>query len=262
MVLQSGSAFSPWAIANEPMTFARNIARKLGCPVTNHSALVHCLRKRSLSDIMRVTLVIPAYLTAFGPTIDGTVIPEEPEKMFLNPSYDYQRGPKVDILIGCTRSESFFDFGSFDEKYGIEPVRRDRILRTLVRNLFIYHLQEIFLTIVNEYTDWSRPVQHPLNILDATVQALTDALYVAPSISSANVLSKLKHRIYLYVFNHPTDESDYSTRLVSVHGEDLPYLFGAPLVSQLSFFKNNFTKQEVTMSEALMLQWTNFAKYG
>lgn len=262
MVLQSGSAFSPWAVANEAMTFARHVARKLGCPVMNHQALVRCMRQRPITDIMRVQLLIPEYLTAFGPTVDGLVIPADPEKSFLNPSEDYEKGPKVDILIGVTRIESFFYFGANEERYGIEAVRRDRILRTLVRNLFTFHLQEIFLTIVNEYTDWSRPVQHPVNILDGTVDALTDALVVAPAISSANVLSKIKHRTYLYVFNYPTEASDYPQRLVCVHGEDLPYLFGAPLVSKLAHFPSNFSKPEVALSEAIMLYWSNFAKYG
>lgn len=54
-----------------------------------------------------------------------------------------------------------------EEKYGIEVERRDRILRTLVRNLFTYHQQEILLTVLNEYTDWTRPFPpHPLSILD------------------------------------------------------------------------------------------------
>ncbi|XP_054709180.1 neuroligin-2-like [Uloborus diversus] len=262
VVLQSGSAFSPWAVAQEAMTFTRHVARKLGCPVLDHPALVRCMRLRPISDIMRVQLLVPEYLTAFGPMVDGLVIPADPEKMLMNPPSELLSGPKVDVLMGVTRIESFFYFGANEERYGIEAVRRDRMLRTLVRNLFTFHLQEIFLTIVNEYTDWSRPVQHPVNILDGTVDALTDALVVAPSISSANFLSKLRHRTFLYVFNHPTEASDYPQRLICVHGEDLPYLFGAPLVGSLAHFPNNYSKPETALSEAIMLYWSNFAKYG
>ncbi|XP_015915685.1 neuroligin-4, X-linked isoform X2 [Parasteatoda tepidariorum] len=262
VVLQSGSAFSPWAIAHEAMTFTRHLARKLGCPVLDHPALVRCMRLRPISEIMRVQLLVPEYLTAFGPIVDGIVIPAEPEKLLLNTPTELQNVPKIDVLIGVTRIESFFYFGASEERYGIEAGRRDRILRTLVRNLFTFHLQEIFLTIVNEYTDWARPVQHPVNILDGTVDALSDALVVAPLISSANILSKLNHRTFLYVFNYPTEASDYPQRLVCVHGEDIPYLFGAPLVSNLAHFPNNYSKPEIALSEAIMLYWTNFAKYG
>ncbi|KAG8198343.1 hypothetical protein JTE90_021591 [Oedothorax gibbosus] len=262
VVLQSGSAFTPWALAHETMTFARHVARKLSCPVLDHPALIRCMRQRSITDIMRVQLLVPEYLTAFGPMVDGFVIPAEPEKLLISPPPEMQNAPKVDVLIGVTRIESFFYFGASEERYGIEASRRDRILRTLVRNLFTFHLQEIFLTIVNEYTDWSRPVQHPVNILDGTVDALTDALVVAPSVSSANLIAKMRHRTFLYVFNYPTEASDYPQRLVCVHGEDIPYLFGAPLVNNFAHFSSNYSKAEIALSEAIMVYWSNFAKYG
>jgi len=37
---------------------------------------------------------------------------------------------------------------------GFGPEVRDRYLRTLVRNSYNYHLNEIFATVQNEYTDW------------------------------------------------------------------------------------------------------------
>lgn len=71
---------------------------------------------------------------------------------------------RYDLLVGVTRAEAFFSFNSEDIQYGIEADRRAKILRTYVRNTYSYHLNEIFATIINEYTDWERPVQHPINI--------------------------------------------------------------------------------------------------
>lgn len=48
----------------------------------------------------------------------------------------------------------------------------------------------------------------------------------------------------------------------TVHGEDLPYIFGAPLVEGFSHFPSNYTKSEVALSEAVMIYWTNFARTG
>lgn len=48
----------------------------------------------------------------------------------------------------------------------------------------------------------------------------------------------------------------------TVHGEDLPYVFGAPLVDGFSHFPRNYTKSEVALSEALMVFWSNFARTG
>ncbi|GFW72235.1 neuroligin-1 [Trichonephila clavipes] len=262
VILQSGSAFSPWALAHETMTFSRGLGRSLGCRASDHSNLIKCLRQRPLSDFKRVQIVVPEYLTSFGPMVDGIVIPADPEKLVLYPSPEMKNAPKIDVLMGFTRVESFSFFTAADERYGLEAVRRDRMLRTLVRNLFTFHLQEIFLTIVNEYTDWTRPVQHPVNILDGTIDAMTDALVVAPSVSSANLFSKMMHNIFLYVFNYPSDASEHPQKVTCVHGDDMRYVFGAPLVQNMAHFTHNYTKAEIGLSEGIMKYWTNFARTG
>lgn len=47
-----------------------------------------------------------------------------------------------------------------------------------------------------------------------------------------------------------------------IHGEDLPYFFGAPLVGGLNHFPRNYTKSEVSLSEIVMLYWSNFIRTG
>ncbi|XP_022250749.1 neuroligin-4, X-linked-like isoform X2 [Limulus polyphemus] len=258
VILQSGSALSPWAMASESPTYTRHLALILGCPVDNHVLMVACMRQRPLSDIMRVQLLVPKHLTGFGPTVDGIVIPNEPEMLLRNYSYLHSQ---YELLIGVTRNEFYHHFSTIDEKYGIEPDRRDKLLRTLVRNVYTHHLQEIFLTIVNEYTDWTKTVQHPVNILRNTASALGDALIVAPAIRVANYHSKVNDRTFLYVFGHHTEHGNYPGKFGCVHGEELPYVFGAPLVDgNLSYFQYNFSHAEQTLSMAVMTYWTNFAK--
>jgi len=55
---------------------------------------------------------------------------------------------------------------------------------------------------------------------------------------------------------------DFFQRQGCVHGEELPYVFGAPLVGGLSHFPRNYTKAEVQLSEAVMIYWSNFARTG
>ncbi|ETN63593.1 hypothetical protein AND_004691 [Anopheles darlingi] len=47
-----------------------------------------------------------------------------------------------------------------------------------------------------------------------------------------------------------------------IHGEDLPYLFGAPLVGGFNHFTRNYTKSEIGLSEAVMIYWSNFIRTG
>lgn len=47
-----------------------------------------------------------------------------------------------------------------------------------------------------------------------------------------------------------------------VHGEELAYVFGAPLVGGMSHFNKNYTKSEIILSETTMIYWSNFARTG
>lgn len=145
--------------------------------------------------------------------------------------------------------------------------------------------------IVNEYTDWDRTSQHPINTRDTAVAALSDAQFVAPIVRAGDILAanspppvsssspagspgantaastsagstQPSGRCYFYVFDYQTKDGDYPQRMGTVHGEDLPYIFGAPLVDGFSHFPQNYTKSETALSEAVMIFWTNFARTG
>lgn len=49
-----------------------------------------------------------------------------------------------DMMFGCTRIESPFIFSASEMIHGVDARRRDRVLRTLIRNLFDYHQQVSF----------------------------------------------------------------------------------------------------------------------
>lgn len=48
----------------------------------------------------------------------------------------------------------------------------------------------------------------------------------------------------------------------SVRGEDLSYIFGAPLVGGMPNFPQNFSRQDMGVAEAVLNFFTNFAKSG
>ncbi|KFM59615.1 Neuroligin-1, partial [Stegodyphus mimosarum] len=254
-IMQSGSALSPWAIARDSITYTLHIARVLDCPAQHNTALVECLRKRDLQDIMDVEIQTSDYLSSFGPTVDGIVLPQDPAEIMEK---NAQLFSQYDLMFGSTRVESYFQFSAMEEKFGIDSARRDRVLRTLVRNLFTYHLQEIYLTIVNEYMDWSKPFLHATDVFDGTIDAIGDGLVVAPITRagsfhsggiqkensypfSSSLSTSGEKKSYFYVFGYQTEYGDYSSRLGCVTGEDLPYVFGAPLVTSLSHFATNYT---------------------
>lgn len=72
--------------------------------------------------------------------------------------------------------------------------------------------------IVNEYTDWERTSQHPINTRDAAVAALSDAQFVAPLVHTGDTLAppafqpgqeKAGPKCFFYVFDYQTKDGDY-----------------------------------------------------
>ncbi|XP_047507655.1 neuroligin-4, Y-linked-like [Pieris napi] len=301
VILLSGSALSSWALVEDPVNYSVQLAKQSNCTlpediVKDHELIVDCLREVPLQELMSAEISTPSYLTAFGPSVDGVVVKTDYAKELLtffipndlqgftsvsgvnNFKADKRSGDRIfgirggqnkyDLLFGVVTSEALWKFSAQDIQNGFEGERRDRIIRTYVRNAYTYHLSEIFFTIVNEYTDWERTVQHPINTRDAAVLALSDAQYVAPLVQTGDFLSVAKSspdsgpNAFFYVFDYQTKDGDYPQRMGSVHGEELPYLFGAPLVDGLGHFPKNYTKSEVALSEAFILYVANFVRTG
>ncbi|GFG34208.1 hypothetical protein Cfor_08179, partial [Coptotermes formosanus] len=303
-ILLSGSALSSWALVEDPVSFAVRLARQVNCSIPedlyrDHENIVDCLRDVPLEDLLRADVSAPTYLSSFGPSVDGVVIKTDFQKELLTYFHpDLQGyagsgggvntnmkrsgdatlaaiansagGNRYDLLFGVVTSEALWRFSASDIQAGFEGERRDKIIRTYVRNAYTYHLSEIFFTVVNEYTDWERTVQHPINTRDATVAALSDAEFVAPLVQTGDLLSYKvlsnpgpdATKSYFYVFDYQTKDGDYPQRMGTVHGEELPYVFGAPLVDGFNHFPRNYTKSEVGLSEAVIVYFSNFARTG
>lgn len=120
---------------------------------------MECLKKKSVDELLGVRLPANQYLSTWGPIVDGIVVPHHPEQLMELMAYgssgkaaskNGQTSGSVpfganfngDLLLGLTRVEvPNFVFSPNDQRFGIDLNRRNRILRTLVRNLFDYHQQ-------------------------------------------------------------------------------------------------------------------------
>lgn len=123
--------------------------------------------------------------------------------------------PTRDLMFGLTTTESYLDLSAQDLEFGFNETRRDRILRTYVRNAYLYHLNEIFATLKNEYTDWERPVQNPLSVRDATLEVLSDGQTTAPLLRVGYLHTARARggarggRTYFMHFKHQSGERDF-----------------------------------------------------
>ncbi|XP_063704896.1 neuroligin-4, X-linked [Culicoides brevitarsis] len=289
-MLMSGSGLAPASLVGEPAKYAAFVSHHVNCSATlPYAQLMKCLREKPLAALLSAPVPRPPFGQAFGPSVDGVVIDVDEvsptETDYGVPNLVIKKTPrpfntlntinsillrksainklsKYDLMVGVTRAESYLVFNSDDVQYGIEPDRRSKILRSFVKNTYSYHLNEILATIINEYTDWERPVQHPINIRDETVEALSDAQIVAPATHTIDLHAVDRRHSYFYVFEYQSKYGDFPQRQGCVHGDDLPYIFGAPLVGGFNHFPRNYTKSEVALSEVVMAYWSNFVRTG
>lgn len=222
-VLMSGSALSAWATVGTPTHYALQFGRALNCTANLPASIslhdpeftpsneqldqmVNCLKEKPLEDLQAVHIAAPQFLYAFGPSVDGIVIRNDYRRELRKRADEASK--EYDLMFGVVPHESYNSFSNNDIENGFDLDHRDRLFRTMVRNAYDYHLNEVYISVVNEYTEWERPDAHPTAVRDATMNALSDARYVAPLISTANNLRMGDKNQFFYVFDHSKSHSD------------------------------------------------------
>ncbi|PSN41628.1 hypothetical protein C0J52_17766 [Blattella germanica] len=272
VVLLSGSVLSPWAVVQQPDSLRSTVAEQMGCRIPKPTAgmsadgggkdqedIAPCLRSKPLSALLDIRFDPPRFLPRFGPSIPPDAETNEPTHAMEHANEAFI---SCELMLGTTTTESYLDFNAADIQYGFEEDQRNRVLRTYIRNAYVYHLNEIFSTVRNEYTDWDKPIQHPINIRDSTMEALSDGHTVSPLVRVGYIHARRGAKTYFFHFGYQTKESDYPQRLGSVRGEDVTYILGLPLVGGQPYFPQNYTRQDMGVAEAVLNFFTNFAKTG
>uniref|UniRef100_A0A6I8NXF4 Carboxylesterase type B domain-containing protein n=1 Tax=Ornithorhynchus anatinus TaxID=9258 RepID=A0A6I8NXF4_ORNAN len=125
-IIQSGSALSSWAVNYQPAKYTGLLADKVGCNVLDTADLVDCLRQKSAKELVEQDIQPARYHVAFGPVIDGDVIPDDPEILmeqgeFLN----------YDIMLGINQGEGLkFVEGAVDPEDGVSGAAFDYSVST------------------------------------------------------------------------------------------------------------------------------------
>ena len=203
----SGSAAAPWALVNDANDMALQVAKSNDCVAASSEggdseAILNCLRDRPLEKIVAAAgsvrpSSVRSFRPIFGPSVDGVVIREHGAGGGQHRRSDER--PTYDILFGVSGSEASHQLSEIAIDQGLDAIERDMLLRAFVAETYHFHQTEIFLTLVNEYTDWERTVQHPLSIRDSTIEALSDGQFVAPAISLGDSLTSADKNAYFYV---------------------------------------------------------------
>ncbi|XP_034082551.1 neuroligin-2b isoform X1 [Gymnodraco acuticeps] len=257
-IAQSGSAISSWAVNYRPMMYTKILAKKVGCTLGDMAELVDCLRKKSFRELVDQDIQPARYHIAFGPVVDGDVVPDDPEILmqqgeFLN----------YDILLGVNQGEGLKFVDDSEGEDGISSATFDYTISNFVDNLYGFPDGKDILreTIKFMYTDWAD--RDNTDMRRKTLLALfTDHQWVAPAVATAKLHAEFQSPVYFYTFHHHCQTEARPEWADAAHGDEIPYVFGIPMVGATDLFPCNFSKNDVMLSAVVMTYWTNFAKTG
>ncbi|KAG9463055.1 hypothetical protein GDO78_022526 [Eleutherodactylus coqui] len=221
--------------------------------------MVSCLRRKPYRDLVDQDIQPARYHIAFGPVVDGDVVPDDPEILmeqgeFLN----------YDILMGVNQGEGLkFVEDTLENEDGISASYFDFTVSNFVDNLYGYPEGKDVLreTIKFMYTDWADRDNGDMR--RKTLLALfTDHQWVAPAVATARFHAEYESPVYFYAFYHRCQAEGRPEWGEAAHGDEVPYVFGVPMVGATDLFPCNFSKNDVMLSAVVMTYWTNFAKTG
>lgn len=165
--------------------------------------------------------------------------------------------------------ESYGLLDAVSLQYGILEQDRDKKIRTYVRDRFEYDPGLGLAETLRAYDVTRRRNRFPSQSAaethrDILLDILSDARVSAPMVQTANFHSSANPKSYFYVFSHRSVYGDYAEVKVnkSIHGEELPYVFGIPLHRVNFPSHRHFSEAERHLSETVMTFWTNFVKTG
>ena len=221
--------------------------------------LILCLRNRTASDIVKNSPIPPKYTSCFAPTLFGSGLYSDNVKNMINNSNAPFSG--VEIMFGVTKNEAYSYLKQNELELGISKFRKSQIIRTYVQNNFKYHRQKIYEILEHHYSDWDRPHSDQTR-RDNVMAMISDGQYSAPLVQIAMEHARHAAATYFYMFGYSTQSEEYPKWSSGVHGDELPYIFGAPLVDGISPFPSEYSKGEKRLSASMMRLWSNFAKSG
>ncbi|KAJ8390080.1 hypothetical protein AAFF_G00110940 [Aldrovandia affinis] len=235
------------------------LSEKVGCNVLDTLDMVDCLRKKNARELVEQDIQPARYHVAFGPVIDGDVIPDDPEILmeqgeFLN----------YDIMLGVNQGEGLrFVENVVDSEDGVSGNDFDFSVSDFVDSLYGYPEGKDTLreTIKFMYTDWADR-DNPETRRKTLVALFTDHQWVEPAVVTADLHARYGSPTYFYAFYHHCQSLMKPPWSDAAHGDEVPYVFGIPMIGPTDLFPCNFSKNDVMLSAVVMTYWTNFAKTG
>lgn len=179
----------------------------------------------------------------------------------------------VTLLVGFTAHEAGAFFNDTIRARGLTVDAMREAVATLVDASYLYHRQAINEVLMHQYRDWDGVLDDGA-VWYSLVDLLGDALFVVPAFEVGLYHSaRGSAKTFLYCFNFTTSSAGRTDstakgaestahREDAWHGDDLTYIFAAPITDGIDPFPSVYTKSEKSFAETILKFWINFIKTG
>jgi len=268
----SGSTLCPWTQTERAAERARTLASALGCPTSDNTEMVDCLRARPARTMVRLVqtpLFMPWHFnpyTPFGPVMekggDNPFITQHPWDILA--SGGMQARP---WLASVTSEEGLYPVSNFVANATLlAEIERDWL--KIAPDLLDYNytvvpsLKDETSLKIKEYYMKGQPISRSTTA--PFIQLASDRLFVAYVERAARMQAAAKKApVYFYRFSYRGKHSYSelmswgSTENFGVsHGDDTGYMLGVDYMNPLE------TESDRKMSKKMVNMWVNFAKTG
>jgi para-nitrobenzyl esterase len=210
------------------------LARALGCD--NGPGALDDMRSRGVEELIAAARLDAGLLPGgmhFGPVVDGRVLPDRPERLYLR-----GRQHRVDLIVGSNRDEANFFLAALDLSREDYEVLARRMAGEWWRDAL-----RLF------------PVGEDGIVYPAFSAMLTALEFTAPCRFTARCVGEAGGAAFLYHFSRipPTERG---RALCVCHGSEIPYVFGVLDPGE------GYTESDLELSASMMDYWINFARCG
>ncbi|KAK8144469.1 hypothetical protein G3M48_005763 [Beauveria asiatica] len=264
VIAQSGSAMSAWPgnAKTSKDSFAA-VAAKLGCIAASpqYWYTVNCLRLFSMDQVTKTAFDV-AYefdplngFHAFGPVVDGSIVPEQPAKAFE----DGRFVKDVDFLFGWDVDE-----GSMETPTVIQSTfdAAGWLMKRYPTLTYPSALELMYLYLDGPHASRDECHEAVSTAWCALSRLVRDATVACPLLTQAAHMSLAgTPNIYLYELNQsafaPVMESKGRAYLGAAHFSDVPYVFHN---LQSSYFISE--ERDLKLARWMASTWAAFASAG
>ncbi|KAL7057645.1 hypothetical protein AAHC03_016743 [Spirometra sp. Aus1] len=329
MIMQSASMFNRWALIAPDVAYERSAAfsKACGCLVSGTESVeeqVKCLQKLQPHELVESASAVYtarakrradrlAHLSPpidpldyadsaiyasfeFAPTIDGSFLPDCPERLLTQMVLNYTDYVPPKLLIGTMEKEGMywllyglglknvqflFENGtvSLPDEDTFRKANFDIYRLLTTKFMSEQNLEHPFTTVMTTTYGFTSPglrevpntttglrefvVENSTEFMNQMDAIAGDIEFTCGTYKFAQLVAELPNAIvYVYNFVHKTRNNGFPDWTGAMHGYEIDYVFGMPFSDTFKRNFYNYTAEETRLSETVMKYWANFARTG